>query len=388
MRLHRGLTDGLLLGLGICAIAACSGGGSNGGGVTTTAYAVTNLVSDGVSGTSAAHHDSNLVNPWGIAFEPSGPVWVANNGTQTSTLYDGSGAPQSLIVTIPDGKGVDGKGTSANPTGVILYTGSTDFVVSNTAGSGSAQFIYDGEGGTLAGWSPRTGNAAVTMYDDAAGGAVYKGLALAATSGGNRLFAADFHNNKIDVFDARFAKTVAAGGFKDPSLPAGYAPFNLALIGGKFYVAFAQQQAPANHDNASGAGLGLVDVFDLDGNFMQHLIATGGALNAPWGMALAPSDFGPFSGDLLVGNFGDGRINAYDAASGAFKGTLSDSNGKAIAYPGLWGIAFGNDAGSQPHNTLFFAAGINGEADGIYGRIDTRTVTTGSSSGGCTGYGC
>ena len=392
MRLKHGLKDAPLLGVCAFALAACSGGGSGNGVTTTTTavYSTTILVSDGASGISAAHQDANLVNPWGIAFEPTGPVWIANNGTQTSTLYDGNGAAQALTVTFPQGQGPDGKGADADPTGVVLYTGNTDFVISNAAGSGSAEFIYDGEGGTLSGWSPRTGNATVIMYDDGAGGAVYKGLALATSSSGNRLYAADLHNNKVDVFDASFAKVTPAGTFKDPTLPAGYAPFNLALLGGKLYVAFAQQLAPDNHDNANGAGLGLVDVFDLDGNFLQHLIPTGGALNAPWGMVLAPSDFGAFSGDLLVGNFGDGRINAYDAGTGAFIGALSDSTGAAIAFPGLWGLAFGNDADNQPHNTLFFSAGINGEADGLYGRIDTRTVTTtGSSSGGtCTGYGC
>ncbi len=387
MSIERGLNKAALAALCGAALAACSGGSGGTAGSSVAAYAASSLVGDGAAGVSAMHNDGNLMNPWGIAFEPSGPVWVANNGTQTSTLYDGGGAPQSLTVTFPRGQGPDGKGADANPTGVVLYSGSSDFVVGSASGSGPAQFIYDGEGGTITGWSPKAGNTAVIAYDDGAGAAVYKGLALASTAGGNRLFAADFHNNKVDVFDAHFAKVVAAGMFKDPSLPAGYAPFNLALIGGKLYVAFAQQQAPANHDNTDGSGLGLIDVFDVDGNFLQHLIPTGGALNAPWGMALAPSDFGAFSGDLLVGNFGDGRINAYDAASGAFKGVLSDSSGKPIAYPGLWGMAFGNDAVNQPHNTLFFAAGINGEADGLYGRIDTRVITTGGGNP-CTGYGC
>jgi uncharacterized protein (TIGR03118 family) len=341
-------------------------------------------VSDGAAGITAAHKDTNLMNPWGIAFEPAGPVWVANNGTQTSTLYDGTGTAQALVVTLANG--ING---AADPTGIV-YNGTGSFVVSSGGKSGSAQFIYDGEGGTVSGWSPAVGNTTVIGYDDGAGGAVYKGLAMASTAGGNFLYAADFHNNKVDVFNGSFQKVAMPGAFKDANLPAGYAPFGIQNIGGKIYVAYAQQKAPDNHDEVDGAGLGLVDVFDTSGNMIGgRFIATGGALNAPWGMALAPADFGAFSNDLLIGNFGDGKINAYDINTGAFKGTLSDVSGKAIVIAQLWGIGFGNDAASQPHNTLFFAAGTNGEADGTYGRIDTRTVTSGtSSSGGCMGYGC
>jgi uncharacterized protein (TIGR03118 family) len=216
------------------------------------------------------------------------------------------------------------------------------------------------------------------MYTDAAG-AVYKGLAIAANNGALFLYATDFHNNKIDVFNMTFVKqatSATAFTFVDPSIPAGYAPFGIQAIPGsgtagatQIYVTYAQQVAPANLVNANGAGLGYVDIYDTNGKLIKQLIAAG-ALNAPWGLALAPADFGTFSNALLVGNFGDGKINAYDAAAGTPLGVLVDTNSTANGAPGLLGIAFGNDADSQPHNTLFFASGINGGADGVYGRID------------------
>jgi len=215
------------------------------------------------------------------------------------------------------------------------------------------------------------------MYADA-NGAVYKGLAIAQNAGATFLYATDFHNNKVDVFDVHFVKQAASATaftFSDPAVPAGYAPFGIQAIGNgtggatQLYVTYAKQSAPANHDNANGAGLGYVDIYDTNGKLIKQLVA-GGALNAPWGIALAPADFGTFSNALLVGNFGDGVINAYDAASGAPLGAIGDSTGKALATPGLWAIAFGNDSNNQPHNTLFFTAGINNEANGSYGRID------------------
>lgn len=369
--------------------SSSSGSSSSSGAMTQTGYSATALVSDKAA-VPALHNDPNLVDGWGIAFEPAGPVWVANNGTQTSTLYDGNGAAQSLVVSLP--KGVNG---NANPTGVV-YNGSGDFVVSAGGHSGAALFIYDGEGGTVSGWSPATGNTTVIAYDDGAGGAVYKGLAIASTPGGNFLYAADFHNAKVDVFDKSFHKVAMPGGFSDPALPLYYAPFGIQAVGANIVVTFAEQMLPAGHDEVDGAGLGVVDVFDSSGHLLggHELVPPGGALNAPWGVALAPADFGAFSGTLLIGNFGDGKVNAYDPQSGAFKGTLATPAGQPIAIDGLWGIGFGNDAASQPHNTLFYAAGPNGETDGSYGRIDTRTTTGGSSSSGgsssgsCMGYGC
>jgi hypothetical protein len=219
---------------------------------------------------------------------------------------------------------------------------------------------------------------AVTAYVDT-GGAVYKGLAIAANAGSNFLYATDFHNNKVDVFNATFQKQTPSStsfSFTDSTLPAGYAPFGIQAVnngaGGatQLYVTYAKQAAPDNVRNEDGAGLGLVDVFDTNGKLLKQLIPVGGRLNAPWGIALAPADFAPLSSNLLVGNLGDGTINAIDPASGAFVASLSDSHGNALVMPGLWGIVFGNDSNNQPHNTLFFSAGTREYAHGTYGRID------------------
>jgi uncharacterized protein (TIGR03118 family) len=368
----------------LCVLILTSCGGDSGGGYggsvpasMATAFSLTNLVADMAGGT-AVHVDANLVNPWGLSIPPGKPAWVANNHTETSTLYDGTGVPQPLaaplVMTFAAGAG----GTTFDPTGIVFNGSTTDFIVASGAASGAAVFIFDGEGGMLAGWSPTvSGNQAVTMYTDT-GGAVYKGLAVATENGQAFLYATDFHNNKVDVFDTHFVKqTVSATAFtfSDPGIPAGYAPFGIQAISvgamgpTQIYVTYAQQLAPDNHDNANGAGLGYVDIFDTNGMLVKHLIA-GGALNAPWGLALAPADFGTLSNQLLVGNFGDGTINGYDPVTGAFVGAVSDSGAHPIATSGLWGIAFGNDANNQPHNTLFFAAGTNQEANGSYGRID------------------
>lgn len=340
-----------------------------------TAFASKTLVADTASGSATV--DTHLVNPWGIVFLPTSPAWVANNHTETSTLYDGNGVPQpagsALVVNLPASSG----GVAFDPTGIVGNT-TADFVVSAPGKSAAALFIYCGEGGMVAGWSKDVDVLnAIIMYTDA-GGAVYKGLAIANNGSGNFLYATDFHNNKVDVFDGTFTRQTPSAtkfSFQDPALPAGYAPFGIQALktgaGGavQIYVTYAKQQGPDNHDNTNGAGLGIVDIYDANGTFVKTLVGTGQALNAPWGIALAPADFGTFSNALLIGNFGDGRINGYDPNSGSFLGTLQTANG-AFAEPGLWGIAFGNDAHSQPHNTLFFAAGTNDEANGVYGRID------------------
>jgi uncharacterized protein (TIGR03118 family) len=368
----------------------CNGGiySSNSASATLTVtaaspYTLTNLVAD-VAGGSATNVDPNLVNPWGLAMAAgSAPAWVANNATQTSTLYDGNGKPQpqptasQLIVNL-----AAGASGAFNPTGIVANSSTTDFLVTAATKSGSSAFIFDGEGGMIAGWSPSVDRThAVTVYTDP-NGAVYKGLAIAKNAGALFLYATDFHNNKIDVFDTHFAKQVtsaSAFAFTDPAIPAGYAPFGIQAINNgasgatQIYVTYAQQVAPDNHVNATGAGLGYVDIYDTNGVLIKQLIP-GGALNAPWGLALAPADFGTFSNALLVGNSGDGKINAYDAAAGTFMGTLSDASNTALVSAGLLGIAFGNDANNQPHNTLFFAAGTNAGADGTYGRVDSGST--------------
>ncbi|MES2149516.1 MAG: TIGR03118 family protein [Pseudomonadota bacterium] len=366
------------LALSLCGgLLACGGGGYGGGSMTTatptpavplpaSVYLATSLVADNGATAGYANEamrtiDPLLVNPWGLAFNPAGFAWLANNGSNSSTLYDGNGVAQSLVVRLPDG---------SSPTGIV-FNGSTDFMVSQGGLSGPGSFIFAGEAGTLAAWSPAVDRThAFLVVDNGAGGAIYKGLAMASFGGANYLYASDFHNRRIDVFDSAFRRVLLAGSFTDPNLPAGYAPFGIQAIGGKLYVSYALQDS-AGEDDLHGPGLGLVDRFDSGGNFEARLV-TGGALNAPWGMALAPAGFGAFSGMLLVGNFGDGRINAYDPASGAPMGSLARADGQGIVIDGLWAIAFGNGINSQPATTLFFTAGPGDEAHGAYGRIDAQ----------------
>lgn len=346
-----------VLALGL--LTACFGGGDDN---EPTRFNLTALVSDG---SGAAHTDANLVNGWGVAFNPTGFVWVADNGTGKSTLYDGSGVPQSLVVSIPPGAAGD-----AEPTGIVFNGSSTDFMVSAGGVSGASAFVFAGQAGTLAGWSPAVNRTvAITAVDASATGTSYTGLALAPTGAGQRLYAADFHNRKVDVYDTAFALVTPPGAFTDPALPAGYAPFGIQALGGRLYVTYAQQDAGG--DEVRGAGLGVVDVYDTAGVFIRRL-ATGGPLNAPWGLALAPGNFGSFSNALLVGNFGDGRINAFDPNTGIFLGALADGNGQALVVDGLWGMAFGNGVNNQPTNTLFVAAGPADETHGLYARIDMR----------------
>jgi len=232
-------------------------------------------------------------------------------------------------------------------------------------------FLFVGESGTLSGWSPTVNStAAIKVFDGGSTGRIYKGLAIATYSSTTYLYAADFHNNAIDVFDGSFNRIALPGNFVDPSLPAGYAPYGIQAIGSNIYVSYAKQDADA-HDDVAGAGFGLVDVFDSGGMFVKRF-ATGGALNAPWGMAMAPADFGKFANALLVSNFGDGKINAFNATTGALIGTLSAVDGTPIVIDGLWGIAFGNGINSQPTNSLFFTAGPSDETHGLFGRIDPK----------------
>jgi uncharacterized protein (TIGR03118 family) len=334
-----------------------------------TAYQAHSLVSDGF--VAADHVDPNLVNAWGIAFNATGPVWISDNGANVSTLYDGQGkaithpvnnVPVPLVVQIP---GAGGNGAAGPPTGIV-FNGSTAFEV--TKGNPS-RFIFATEDGVISGWSPTVDlTHAVAMVDNSPGGAVYKGLALSAGGSGQLLYATDFHNARVDVFDSKFAPVTSDGGFTDVNLPAGFAPFGIQAIAGDIYVTYAKQD-DARHDDVKGAGLGFVDVFDGNGHLIHRLVSRG-KLNAPWGLAQAPAGFGRFGGRLLVGNFGDGTINAYDLASGQFVGRLRDAAHAAIRIDGLWGIAFGNGFLGQSIDALYFTAGPDGEAHGQYGRID------------------
>lgn len=378
MRAHRLKFRGMACAAAL-ALSACGGGGGDNTtpAATTnpapttaaaTTYAVTSLVSDDTSATNplrGAHGDTHLVNGWGVAFNPAAFVWVTNTGSSTSTLYDGAGVPQTLVVAIPPG--VAG---AAKPTGIV-FNGNPTFKVTQNGVTDSSIFLFDGEAGTISGWSPTVnGTNAVTMVDDSATSAVYTGLAIATRGTSDFLYAADFHNAAVKTYDQNFAR-VASAGFTDATLPAGYAPYGIQAIGSLIYVAYARQDVAAR-TAVAGAGLGIVDTFDTAGTLVKRLIVNGGALNAPWGMAMAPANFGQFSNALLVANSGDGKINAFDPATGALLGTLSGANGNAITIDGLHGIAFGNDRNSQPSTTLFFAAGPSGEQHGVYGRIDKQ----------------
>lgn len=328
-------------------------------------YLQTNLASDVQN--LAAYTDPNLVNPWGMSASSTSPWWVSDNGTGVSTLYNGNTGqpfpqPTPLVVTIPPTPGSP-LGTISTPTGQV-FNGSSDFELQAGA---PARFLFVTQDGTLSGWNPATGpTTAIVKVDNSASGAVYTGLALGSAGAGSFLYAANFAGGSIDVFDTGFSLTSLGGGFTDPNLPSGYAPFNIQNLGGQLYVTYAQ--VGLNGEAVTGAGLGIVDVFDTDGSLVRR-IAGGGALNAPWGLALAPSDFGEFSNDLLVANVGDGLINAFDPLTGQLLGQLTDGAGNPIAIGGLRGIGFGNDDNAGAHNVLFFAAGIDGGAHGLFGAL-------------------
>lgn len=366
----RGRACGLLAVI-MAAAVACGGGSSHHDDMQAptvpvamaSKFAATALVADTAG--AAAHVDANLVNAWGVAFNPTGFVWVVNNGSNTSTLYDGNGVPQTLVVGIPAGSA-----GAAHPTGIV-FNSSQDFKVTQNGVTGASAFIFVSEAGTVSGWSPAVNRtSSITVVDGGVNGPVYKGLAIGKVGAANYLYAADFRNGAIDVYDANFAKATLAGNFRHATLPAGYYPFNIQASGDRLYVAYARHAAGAT-DETKGAGLGVVAVFDMAGNFIRELTA-GGALNAPWGLTVAPGNLGTFSNTILVGNFGDGKINAFDPASGAWVGPLSKTDGTPIVIDGLWGMAFGNGLNAQPATTLFFAAGPGGEAHGQYGRIDMQ----------------
>ena len=318
--------------------------------------------------------DPNLVNAWGLSHSPSGPWQVSDNGTGLATQYKSSGKGVPPVVTIP----LPGPVAGGAPTGNI-FNGTSDFAVTKGNASGPSQFIFATEDGTISGWNPNVDAAQAIIAVDRSGatdpqgdvGAVYKGLALAQTSSGNFLFAANFRFGTIEKFDAHF-KLVTS--FTDPALAGDcpfpgqcFAPFGIQNIGGNLFVTFALQKV-GKHDDQAGLGNGFVDVFDTNGNFKRF--ASQGTLNSPWGLALAPTNFGKFSNDMLVGNFGDGLINAFDPGSGAFLDQLRDEHGQLITINGLWGIAFGNGGLAGDTNKLFFASGLNDESDGLFGYIE------------------
>jgi uncharacterized protein (TIGR03118 family) len=336
------------------------------GGVPGT-YSV-HFLSSNVPGL-AAHTDPDLVNGWGIAEPTTGPWWVADNGTDKSTLYTADGS--KVILNIGGTTVSSVNIANGVPTGMV-FNGDGGFVVSENGKSGTARFIWASESGTISGWNPAVDpNHSVVAVHNA--DAVYKGLALATAATGPQLYATDFANGRVDVFNSNWGSGVATGGFTDPNLPSGYAPFGIANVNGTIVVTFAKQEAGST-DEQHHQGFGVVDAFDTDGNLISR-IATHGQLNAPWGIAMAPASFGPFGGDLLIGNFGDGQINAYALqADGTWQraGGLRDSSGHQIAIDGLWGIGFGNNGLAGPSSTLYFAAGPNDESNGLFGSVTSN----------------
>ena len=321
-------------------------------------FTVHSLVSDDAS-VPAPASDKSLVNGWGLSVGPTTPWWVSNNGTDTSTLYSGAGAKVALTVAVPGG-----------PTGTVFNGSATDFVVSQCGKSAAARFLFATEAGTILGWSPTVAaTTAVVGADRSASGAVFKGLAVT----NDRLYATDFHNGQVDVFDAKFAPVTTAGGFKDAKVPSGFAPFGIQAIGGSVFVTYAKQDA-AKKDDVPVPGQAYVDEFTPEGQLVARVINSGkknAPLNAPWGLAMAPADWGPFGGMLLVGNFGDGRISAYTKRSNGwvYKGQLRVATGAPIVVDGLWAIAFGNGAAAGPTTSLYFLAGPSGEKHGLFGSI-------------------
>jgi uncharacterized protein (TIGR03118 family) len=302
----------------------------------------------------AATTDSNLVNAWGIAISPNGTIWVSDNHSGVTTTYDGTGKPvMPTSVTIPAPPGVTGP---AAPTGMV-FNDTSDF--------GGDKFIFATEDGTIAGW--QSGSSAQLRADNSGANAVYKGIALANTGSGNFLYATNFHNGTVDIFDASYHAAILGGTFSDPQLPAGFAPFNIGVINGKLYVTYAKQD-DMKHDDMKGPGNGYIDVFDTNG-VLQRRFASQGALNSPWGLALAPSDFDGIGGDLLVGNFGNGHISVFNPNSGAFLGQLEIPSGQPLVIDGLWALVFANDTSAGSHDTLLFSAGPNGENDGLFGKL-------------------
>jgi uncharacterized protein (TIGR03118 family) len=340
------------------------------------AYLVRNLVSDIPD--LADHTDPNLVGAWGISESGSSPFWISDAGTGLTTLYDSSGDVIALVVGIPASKA---GGSAGVPTGTV-WNGTTGFQV---ASGKAAAFLFDSLDGTISGWNPTADRAhTIIMVDNSSAGAEYTGLAIGTINSNSYLYAANFHAGTIEVYSSTFEQMTFTNGFKDPLIPAGYAPFNIQNLGGKLYVAYAQQNAGQNFAN-SGPGLGYVDVFDTGGNLLRHLVA-GGWLNAPWGLAIAPAGSGDFAGDLLVGNFGDGTINVFNPSTGAYVATLMDPIGAPIVIPNLWALQPGNGGSGGDANAVYFTAGIPGPDNGNHGLFGRLQAAPGVVTAGVTSF--
>lgn len=319
----------------------------------TPQFATTNLVSDDMAAHGAQIVDPGLLNAWGISYGPTGPFWVSSNGGGTSTVYRVDPVTQAtskvaLTVSIPG---------AGNVTGQVFNAGGAGQFNGNA-------FLFVSEDGNVSGWRGALGSSAETLSSLSA---IYKGAAYGSVGGNGYLYAADFHGGTVNVFKGNAGAPILPGTFSDPTMASGYAPFNVQTLGGSVYVTYAKQD-PSSPDEVAGAGLGYVNRFDMQGNFMGR-VASGGVLNAPWGLAIAPSSFGDLSGALLVGNFGDGRISAYDRTTNALLGQLQGANGQPLSIDGLWALNVGNDALAGSSHAVYFTAGPDDESHGVFGVI-------------------
>jgi len=366
-------------------------------------YNQTNLVADQSTTATAAQYDPNLQNPWGLTRSPSSPWWVGDNNSGLSTLYNGAGAVQGLVVHIPGPKGTTLSNFTATPTGVV-YNGTSSF--------GGSRFIFVTEDGTISAWT--SGTVAALEVDNsqipnAANGAVYKGATIASHNGNLYLYVTNFRSGRVEIYDTNFKPVKFtqrdnefglsffgpflnddfSQPFEDFEIPRGFAPFNIQLIGGSLFVTYARQDS-ARHDDVAGAGLGFVDVYSTGGRLEMRL-QHGPWFNSPWGAVWAPRDFGTFSNQVLIGNFGSGQIAAFDGFDGHFVGMMEDANSNPVTIDGLWSLVFGNSANgcpatppansglpkcgsAGPYNSLFFTAGPNAEKNGIFGTLTPVTA--------------
>ena len=301
--------------------------------------------------------NERLINPWGIAWLKDGPFWINQNGSGFSSVYFGDGTYYFTVTIPPPPQGR----SPSTPTGITANGNSGDFQ--------GDQFIFACEDGTISGWSPKVGLKAQLRVDNSGTGAQYYGLAPGSSRGATFLFATNFKSGAIDVFDSKYAAVQPSSGgyFHDPDLPAGYAPFGISNMDGRLWISYALRSA-SDFEEVPGPGHGFIDIFDTDGVLVGRF-ASGGVLNSPWSMVVAPDHFGQFSRTLLVGNFGDGTINAFDRETGETKGQLTDELGNPVVIEGLWGLIFGNGGYAGPTNTLFFSAGSNHGTNGKFGRI-------------------
>jgi uncharacterized protein (TIGR03118 family) len=327
-------------------------------------YKQTNLTADQAG--VATNTDTNLVNPWGLSRSAGSPWWVSDNGTGLSTLYDGTGLAKGLVVTIPTGD--PEMSATGTPTGTAFNSASPEFALATGM---PAAFLFVTEDGTISGWNPGVNATNAVIKVNTKSESVFKGMTLAAMESDGAvatfMYVADFRKGRVAVYDPNFHHVEMEDAFQDESIPNGYAPFNIMNIGGDLYVTFAKQDA-AKHDEVDGAGLGYVDVFSPAGNLLRRF-EHGAWLNGPWGLALASGDFGIYSHDLLVGQFGSGNVAVYDPQTGRFKGLLQDATNNPIAIQGLWDLSFGSGGGSGPATTLYFTAGSDGEQHGLLGSI-------------------